>query len=102
MALDPLADLPTSDTLATPSSPTTNRPLFIILGIILLIPAALCWLSTLLIPSLQTLLLSQEKTNLISDKATSVGMANFTMLFSNPAFNSALTFSSVIAFERLA
>jgi ABC-type sugar transport system permease subunit len=98
MALEPLDDLPVSS--RSRSSLLNNRIVIAVLGLILLAPAALCWGSTLLVPTLQTATYSQQNLRLLDNKPQFVGMANYNRLFEDRVFSSALDFTSSLAVER--
>jgi ABC-type sugar transport system permease subunit len=72
----------------------------VIIGVILVLPAILCCLTEVLIPTARTLLLSWQKVNLVSaGEAEFVGFQNYSHLFSAGPFFSALgfTFTFVVA-----
>src|SRR5690349_13191862 len=100
MALEPLDNLPVST--SSSSSLTNNRIVAVLVGLVLLIPAVLCWGSTLVIPTLQTISYSQQKLSPIGKQAQFIGMDNYNHLFSDPVFSSALSFTGGLALERFA
>jgi ABC-type sugar transport system permease subunit len=85
---------------ATPSGSTARRWPSILLGLLLLLPAAVCCSTTLLGPTLQTAVLSQQKTNGLSPGQL-VGGANFTALAQSPNTLKAIGFTVDIALVRL-
>src|SRR5579859_943307 len=81
------------------SSPA-RRWVSILLGLLLLLPAAICCGTTLLAPTLQTLVMSQQKYNGISP-AQPVGGSNFSALVQAPITLKAIGFTVDIALVRL-
>src|SRR5881394_2996067 len=97
MALEPLESLPQDSTVSS-----RNRTPIAILGLLLMFPALLCWITTLVIPTLQTIQLSQQKLSILSGQSQAVGMANYNFLFQDATFYSAQTFTITLALERFA
>ncbi len=89
---------PTLDSTARP-----KRTVFIVLGLILLVPALQAGISTLVLPSLQTLQYSTRNISGFSspDTAPQVGSANYEQLVNDPAFANALNFTQTIVGERV-
>jgi ABC-type sugar transport system permease subunit len=73
----------------------------VVLGLLLLLPAALCCGTSLLAPTVQTFMLGQEKANALSQPVF-VGGANYAQLAQLAAVRSALNFSLEVAVLRLA
>lgn len=81
--------------MTTDAHPSThNRPNTgtIIGAILLLSPAVICCFLTLFVPTIRTFLLSMQNADLFSE-ATFVGLENYSRLFQDPIFWSALGFS---------
>jgi ABC-type sugar transport system permease subunit len=90
---------PPSPTVPPPGS-TARRWPSILLGLFLLLPAAVCCGTTLLGPTVQTIVLSQQKSNGISP-VQGVGGANFIALARSPTTLRAVSFTVDIILVRL-
>ncbi len=77
------------------------NPLRILAGLALTLPACICCTATLALPTLQTWLLSMQNASPLR-KAENVGMANYTRLFESLQFSESITFSLLLAAERVA
>jgi ABC-type sugar transport system permease subunit/ABC-type glycerol-3-phosphate transport system permease component len=73
----------------------------IILGLALLVPAALCCLSGLFVPTIKTFITSLQEVNPLAQEAEFVGLGNYTRLFQHPVFSEALGFTLSMLVTRL-
>lgn len=87
-------------TAAVKTADTHRNPQQVILGLILLIPAALACIGSLIVPTLGTIITSFQKASLLLPRQF-VGMANYVGLFQDPFFSLALRFTLTMVGVRL-
>ena len=78
---------------STGTGSTGKRALRIIAGLVLLLPASLACLMSLLVPTLNTLNLSLQNASLTQSSSQYIGLMNYTRLFQDPVFSAAQTFT---------
>ena len=83
------------------SSPARSPIGRILLGFVLLLPAGLCCISSLVVPTINTLIASLQKTRLLAEAAQFIGLRNYTALFDDPIFSSALSFTLLQVVVRI-
>src|SRR5690554_3167038 len=79
-----------------PASPART-----VVGLALLLPALLCCISQLLLPTVNTLLMSLQETNIFASEREYVGLQNYAALFGDDGFWRAAGFTLTILFVRL-
>lgn len=90
--IQPHDDMPAKETLST------GR---IVLGVLFLLPALLCCISQLLLPTINTLLMSFQKINLLGSEKVYVGLKNYAYLFGSENFRYAAGFTLLTLLVRL-
>lgn len=70
-------------------------------GLVLLLPAILCCVIQLLIPTMRTVWLSLQKSNLLTGESTFVGLQNYSSLVSDTGFAQTLGFTFSFVVTRL-
>lgn len=73
----------------------------IVVGLVLLLPAILCCVTELLIPTTRTFWLSLQKVDLLREGGEFVGLRNYTFLFSDAGFGQTLSFTILSLVTRL-
>jgi ABC-type sugar transport system permease subunit len=80
--------------------PGRRNPLRALLGLVLLVPASLCCLTNLLLPTLQIFVTSLDKYDLLRPSQF-VGLANYAALFRDAVLGPALGFTLLLTVERV-
>src|SRR5689334_4002423 len=70
-------------------------------GLVLLLPAAILWIVSLLLPTLRTLSLSRQSVRLVGGSNAPVGFANYSHVLNDAIFRAARNFTAQIAVERV-
>lgn len=90
---------PESSSSIKPGS--SGRNIFrILMGLVLLVPASLCCLATLVLPTLQTATTSLTNASILG-KSQFIGLQNYVKLFQDPMFAKATGFTLSLIVERL-
>ena len=84
--------------MPTKRTPSAGRT---VLGLVLLLPALLCCISQLLLPTVNTLLMSFQEINLFASETEWVGLENYASLFGNESFWRAAGFTLITLVVRL-
>lgn len=72
----------------------------IVLGLVLLIPAGLFWISGLVVPTVKTVVASLQESSFFGE-AQFVGLENYARLFHSPQFPTALSFTLLLVVVRV-
>ena len=86
------------DDVSTKRTRPTGR---ILLGVLFLLPSLFCWISQLLLPTINTFLISFQKLNLIGPEQAYVGAENYANVFGSENFGRAVGFTLTTLLVRL-
>lgn len=79
---------------------TGRAALRVVLGLALLAPAGLCWISGLVVPTIETVITSLQEASPLQD-AQFVGLENYIRLSQDPLFSNALSFTLSLLMVRV-
>src|ERR1041385_6098120 len=79
--------------------PVVSPLISLVVGLLLLLPAAYLCVTTYIVPAVNTFSMSQTKYNLLSP-AQFIGMENFTQLLQDKQLGAAISYSFILGFTR--